>query len=255
MAPRIGLQLYSVREALAEDFAGTLRQVAAMGYRDVETAFWPEGMTAAEAATALRDAGLNVVSAHLPLPDGDAAEVVFRDAEALGTPRVVWHGWPRDPRYDTLAGVRELANLFSEAGVAAKAHGFDFAIHNHWWENEATEGTIPYQFYLRECDPAVEFELDAYWAKVAGLDPAAVARDLRGRLPLLHLKDGPLSKEAPMSALGTGRLDIPAVLAAAGDEPGWVIVELDRVDGDMLAAVRQSRDYLIGLGLDGSASA
>lgn len=252
MAPRIGLQLYSVREALADDFAGTLRQVAEMGYTGVETAFWPEGMSAAEAATALRAAGLTPFSAHLPLPAGEDVEAVFRDAEALGTPRVVWHGWPRDPRYDTLDGVRELAALFSEAALASRARGFAFAIHNHWWENEATEGTIPYQLFLRECDPAVEFELDAYWAKVAGLDPAAVARDLRGRLPLLHLKDGPLAKSVPMAALGTGRLDIPSVLAAVGDEPEWVVVELDSLDGDMLAAVRQSRDYLVGQGLDGS---
>ena len=249
MTPRIGVQLYTVRDLLARDLPGTLRTVAELGFAGVETAFFADAAVTAAAGRELRALGLEVFAAHTPLPLGHAEEAVLRAADALGAPCVVWHGWPRDPRYDTADGVRRLAAEFNEANAVAAAHGLGFAVHNHWWECEPVGGTVAYRLLLAELDPSVGWELDAYWAAVAGLNPAAVATDLGERLRLLHLKDGPLRRHEPMAALGDGRLDIPAVLAAAGDRVEWAVVELDEVAGDPLEALGQSRAYLAGLGL------
>lgn len=248
MPPRIGLQLYTVRDQLAADLDGTLRRVSELGFAGVETAFFADAAASERAGRLLPDLGLAVLAAHTPLPRGEEAEAIVGAAALLGAPRVVWHGWPRDPRYATLDGVRRLADEFNEANAVAAAHGLGFAVHNHWWECEPVEGTLPYRVLLEQLDPAVGWELDAYWCAVAGLQPAAVAAELGDRLQLLHLKDGPLRHGEPMVALGEGSLDIPAVLAAA---PGveWAIVELDTVAGNPLAAAGCSRAYLAGLGL------
>jgi sugar phosphate isomerase/epimerase len=251
MTAQIGLQLFTVREQLAQDFAGTLARVAAMGYAGVETAFFDEAIPLATAAQVLRDAGLPVFAAHVPLPLGAARDFARRTAEAFGCRRIVWHGWPRDDRYDSLDGIRRLAAEFNAAGANAAADGLALGIHNHWWECEPVEGQVPYRVLLDELDPAIFVEFDAYWAQAGGLDPAAFVAELGARLPLLHLKDGPAVKEEPrrMVALGTGSLDIPSILRAAGEHLEWAVVELDRTETDVFEAVARSRDYLLSLGL------
>ncbi len=248
MTPQIGLQLYTLREQLAWDFPGTLRRVAELGYTGVETAFFSDDIPAAAAGRQIRALGLEVFAAHCALPLGAGREAVLRDADALGCRRIVWHGWPRDPRYDTLDGIRRLADEFNAANAAAVAHGVTFGIHNHWWECEQVEGHYPYRVLLAELDPGVFFELDAYWARVAGLDPAAVVAELGARLPLLHLKDGPAVRGEPMTALGTGALEIPAILGAAGEGLEWAVVELDTCATDVFEAIDRSHRYLSGLG-------
>jgi sugar phosphate isomerase/epimerase len=248
MPPRIGLQLYTVRDAIAEDLPGTLERVAAMGYRGVETAFFGD-VVPPEAPALLRDLGLEVFAAHTNLPLGEDADAALRAAELLGAPRLVWHGWPRDDRYDTRDGIMQLAGEFNRAGRITAAHGRVLAIHNHWWECEEIDGEPAWRIFLAELDPGIGFELDAYWATFAGADAAAVAAEMGNRLMLLHLKDGPIARHEPMTALGTGRMDIPPVLATAADHPAWVVVELDEVAGDPFAAVAESRDSPRGLGL------
>lgn len=251
MTPQIGLQLYTVRDQLAQDFSGTLRRVAEMGYAGVETAFFSEEIAPDVAGRELRALGLTVLAAHTAPPLGESREGALRMADALGCRRIIWHGWPRDPRYDTLDGIGRLAEEFNAAGAAAVAAGLEFGIHNHWWECEPIEGELPYRLLLAELDPDILFELDAYWARVAGLDPAAVAAELGARLPLLHLKDGPAVQEEPrrMTALGTGALDIPPIIRAAGDGLEWAIVELDRTETDVFEAVAESYRYLTDQGL------
>ena len=255
MAAQIGLQLFTVREQLARDVPETLARVAAMGYAGVETAFFDEAVPLDTAARALRAAGLPVFAAHVPLPLRAGRDFARRTAEAFGCRRVVWHGWPRDDRYDNLDSIRRLAADFNAAGANAAADGLTLGIHNHWWECEPVEGRVPYRVLLEELDPAIFVEFDAYWARAGGLDPAAFAVDLGARMPLLHLKDGPAVKEEPrrMVALGTGALDIPPILRAAGERLEWAIVELDRTETDVFEAVARSYDYLLGLGLAGGA--
>jgi sugar phosphate isomerase/epimerase len=245
MAASIGLQLYTLRASLVHDVAGGLRRVAEIGYQGVETAFFDQRMTPDQTARLLRELGLTIVAAHTPLPLGDGQEETFRLADVLGCRRVIWHGWPEDPRYSSLDGIRALVDEYNRAAVVAAAHGLQLGIHNHWWEMRQTEGKLPYQVLLAELDPAIFFELDTYWAQVAGRDPVAVLAELGPRAPLIHIKDGAATaaQPKPMAALGDGAADIPGIVRAAAHAE-WLVVELDEVAGDMDTAVERSFRYL-----------
>lgn len=249
MAPPIGLQLYTLREELAHNFAPTLRQVAEMGFVGVETAFFEGGTTPEMAAQELRALGLEVLAAHTALPLGDGRGEALKLAEAFGCRRIVWHGWPRDPRYASLDGIKQLIDEYNAAAKVAADNGLELGLHNHWWEMQPVEGRLPYQLLQEGLDPAIFFELDVYWAKTAGRDPVALVGELGPRAPLLHVKDGPATPAAPMTAVGDGSLDVPAIVGAAGDNAKWLVVELDVCATNMLHAVERSYTYLVGRGL------
>ena len=123
--------------------------------------------------------------------------------------------------------------------------------HNHDFEFVPVDGRTGYDFFVEALDPSVVLEIDIYWAQTGGADPAALIKSLGPRVRLLHVKDGPCapsSQPDPMVAVGDGKVDVPAALAA-NDAVEWHIVELDRFDGDMWDAVERSYSYLVGNGL------
>lgn len=248
MPASIGLQLYTLRETLGHDLAGGLQRVAAIGYQGVETAFFDPRISPGETARLLRELGLTVFATHTPLPLGEGLEETLRLADTLGCQRVVWHGWPEDPRYSSRDGIHQLADAYNQAAAAVAAHGLRLGIHNHWWEMRRSEGVLPYQELLAALDPSIFFEFDAYWAQVAGLEPTAVLAELGERAPLVHLKDGAATAEQPkpMAALGDGAVALPAVVQAAVHAE-WLVVELDEVAGDMDTAIERSFQYLSNL--------
>lgn len=249
--PRIALQLYSIREAMAKDAPSALARVAAMGYRAVETAFFPEGWTLKKAAHLLADSGLHAVACHVEIPVGEHKDAMLETAEAFGAELMVWHGWPEDPRYGTVDGIKELAEIYNEASAFAQANGLRFGVHNHWWElEEVPEGVRPWYILRDLVEPEVFFEVDTWWAKVAGMVPAQVVADFGSRAPLLHIKDGAiLGEEGPMVAVGDGLQDFPSIAEAAGDATEYMIVELDDCDTDMFDALAKSYEFLTGTGL------
>jgi sugar phosphate isomerase/epimerase len=246
MKPQLALQLYTLRDRLGQDFAGTLAQIAEIGYRFVETAFWPAGMTVDQAALLLKQAGLTPMAAHIELPLGDQEGPVLAALATLGCTRAIWHGWPQDPDYSSLAGIKRLAERYNRANQLLRQHGYSFGLHNHWWEFEPVENRFPYQLLLSELDPTIFFELDTYWIKTAGRDPAQVISEVGQRATVLHIKDGPAVKGAPMTAVGDGTQDFTAILQASAGAAGWLVVELDECASDMLTAVRRSYTYLKG---------
>jgi sugar phosphate isomerase/epimerase len=242
MPAQIALQLYSVREALARDFEGVVRQVAAMGFDGVEPAGYP-GTTPEAAGELFRELGLLVPSAHVfPPPTGAKLDEARKTLDALDCQRLVSGLGPNE--FKTMDDIKRSCALLNESNAGARARGLGFAVHNHWWEYEKVDGRYVYHVMLEELDPSVLFELDTYWIKTAGCDPAAVIREYGARAPLLHIKDGPAVKEEPMLALGTGVMDIPALLEAGTPHVEWLIIELDRTATDMIEAVRQSQKYL-----------
>lgn len=245
--PPVALQLYTLRQALAEDFPRTLNRIAEMGFTTVETAFLPNHVTFGDAAQALRNAGLRVCGAHCELPLGDQRESVLEIAEQFETDRIIWHGWPRDPDYETHDGVKRLAERYNRANEICAAHSMRFGIHNHWWEFEAVEDRYPYQILIAEMEPTIFFELDAYWAKTAGVDPVVALKELEHRVPLIHIKDGPATQDDCMVAVGQGTMDVPSLIETSNEKVDWYIIELDRCATDMFCAVRESRRYLIEL--------
>jgi sugar phosphate isomerase/epimerase len=243
MTTPIALQLYTLRDALVADFAGVIEKVAAMGYVGVERAFFTETMSAAEATKIIQANGLTVASAHAELPLGDEQKRLLGIMADAGTDVMIWHGWPRHEDHNSVDGVKRLAELYNRANAVAQANGLRFGIHNHWWEFEPVGDTYPYRILAAEMEESIFFEVDTYWVRTGGLDPAAVLRELGERVPFLHIKDGPATPDGDMVAVGQGVMDFPAVFAAA-QRPQWMVVELDRCATDMMTAVQESFNYL-----------
>ena len=246
MVPPIALQLYSVREYAQESFEDAVRRVAAMGYAGVEPAGFP-GTTAAAAGALFKELGLQVSSAHTALPIGDQEADVLRTMEAIGGTRIISGIGPDG--YTSIDQVKRTCDTFNRAAAVARANGMTFGMHNHWWEYTPVEGKYPYKVMLDLLDPDVFFEIDTYWVQTAGVDVVEVVKELGTRAPLLHIKDGPCVQTEPMTAVGDGVMDFPAILEAAGTTPEWLIVELDRCATDMMDAVQRSVTYLVESGL------
>lgn len=248
MTQPIALQLYSVREHMARDFETTIRRVAAAGYAGVETARIPEDVGPVRAKALFDELGLAVCAAHAPLPLGDQMAATVDLMAALGCDRLVC-GYLPPEEYATREGVYRACDKLNEAAANAQAHGLRLGVHNHWWEFQPVDGVRPYEVWLERLDPAIFFELDAYWARVGGVDPLAALRALGARVALLHVKDGPAGDpKADMVAVGQGVMDYTAIIPAAAPAE-WLIVELDRCATDMTVAVEQSYRYLAGKGL------
>jgi sugar phosphate isomerase/epimerase len=168
---------------------------------------------------------------------------------------MIWHGWPEDKRYSSLEGTRELVRIYNEAARFAKDNGLQFGIHNHWWEfRNKPGGRYVYEILQEELDPDIFFEIDTYWVKVAGHDPATIVSKLGSRVKLMHIKDGPArwseklaeDNPDPMTPVGKGTQDFPKIIKAAGTNPEWLVVEMDKVDMDVFEALRQSFNYMTG---------
>jgi sugar phosphate isomerase/epimerase len=244
--PPIALQLYTVREALAQEFNATVRRVAAMGYAGVEPYAFP-GTTAEAAGQLFRELGLVVPSCHSPMPLGDQKSQVLETMAALDCRRIV--SGLGSGHFKTADLVRAACDRFNEAHEVAAANGLHFGIHNHWWEFETLDGRLVFELMLELLHPDIFFQIDTYWVKTAGPDPAAIVHQLGRRAPLLHVKDGPAERDAPMVAVGQGTLDFRSIVAAGEGNIQWLIVELDHCATDMMAAVNESYDYLVSEGL------
>ncbi len=249
MTRPIALQLYSLREQLAEDFEGTVRRVADIGYAGVETAGFPASVTPAQAKSLFDDLGLTVCSAHAPLPLGDKRQEALDLMATLGTKRMVSSYVPPE-EYASVVRTMTTIDHLNEAAAVAADNGLRFGVHNHWWEFEPLPDSEvrPYQLWLRHLEPWVFFELDTYWVQVGGVDPVVALAAMGDRVELLHVKDGPADgSESNMTAVGQGVVDYEAIIPAAPSAE-WLIVELDRCATDMLTAVETSYRYLVDKG-------
>ena len=238
----VALQLYSLRARAAQDFFGVLKEVAAIGYVGVEGAGL-HGRKPAEVRKVLDDVGLVMPSAHVPLPTPENLSETVDTAKTLGYGMIVSARGP--DQFTTLDSIKAVADVFQKAAELVKPHGLRLLYHNHYWEFHRVEGRIAYDI-LMELAPSLLGQLDVYWASnfetVSVLD---VLARYRNRVPSLHIKDGPLVKGQPHTAVGAGKMDIPACIKAADPKfTEWLVVELDACATDMTAAVRESCRYL-----------
>lgn len=230
-----GLQLYSVHELLPKDYQGTLNELGAMGFKEVEAAgFFGHG--AADVRAAMRTAGLALVSSHASFDDlhgkpGATLEfhkalgveyVVCSSPGAKDTERLRAMSYRERMQAFTLDDYRWTAEMLNTWGQAARQQGLKLAFHNYTGEFVARGGVVPYDELLRLTDPAlVFFELDWGWAEMGGGSPAAYLARYPERFPLVHLKDfkAPVQPVTPMdppppAELGRGTEDFHAVQRA-----------------------------------------
>jgi sugar phosphate isomerase/epimerase len=239
------VQLYTVREQLPSDRIGVLRQIAAAGYGAVE-AFNvladPAGLRAD-----LDAAGLSVCAAHAN-PSGEQAADILAAARQLGTDTIIVPYLP-PARFADADGVAAVATELNRTAALAADAGFRLGYHNHDFELSSVIGGRPaLEVLAAALDDRVLLEVDTYWAAVGGENVAALLARLKDRVHYLHVKDGPISKDEPMTAVGAGRMPVAEILAAA-PAAEWHVVELDRCATDMMTAVRQSLDWLASHGL------
>jgi sugar phosphate isomerase/epimerase len=243
----ISVQLYSLREEAKRDFPAVLERLGRIGYAGVETAGL-HGLAPAEVRRRVADAGMAISSTHQPAPLGGDANRILDEQQALGCDTLVVP-MAAPERFATADAVRALAGELAQAHANAKARGIALGYHNHWWEFQTKLDGKPAHELLFELLPSDVFaEVDCYWARVGGADPAAVVARLGARAPLLHVKDGPGDDfRAPHTAVGEGKLDYARILAAG--KARWHVVELDRCATDMFEAVERSHRFLVGNGL------
>lgn len=267
----LGLQLYSVRKAMANDFEGTLKKVSEMGYKYVEFAGY-FGKTAEEIKALLEKYSLTCVSVHqtLTIADKEKAREEVEFLKKLGVKYVVipWYDKSKlkgnEAWNQTVKNFKEMADLLKEYGMVLGYHNHDFEfaryngkfLHDYIFEEVGGERIIP--------------EIDTCWVRYAGLDPADKLREFSGRVPVVHLKDfsckklaqGPVydligsDAEVPESKadnafefrpVGNGIQDFDSILEACSEcGTETVIVEQDEPDGNRseLEAVAISAKYL-----------
>jgi sugar phosphate isomerase/epimerase len=258
LGQRPAIQLYTVKDALAADAPGTLKQLGAIGYRTVET-FDLGRYSPRDFRKLLNGNGLACASCHLNFKDGDNG-ALFDTAHQLGARYVVSAGLfgaiGANPANANAAAFHAMAPLAGRIGAAAKRAGLSFALHNHNMEFRSVDGMTGHDLLLNETDPAlVGFELDCGWAAVAGRDPATLLKAHLGRYPLLHIKDfqrPPAPRTAPGgppgAILGKGFIDYRPVFAAAkGVRHYFVEQEPPYRDFTSPEAARQDYAYLHSL--------
>jgi len=245
----LALQLYSLRDAAKDDLAGTLKKVAEMGYLGVELAGM-HGHKTEQVRDMLQDVGLKATSVHQGDVSSENVNEIAESANMLRYDNIVIPHRPGECFHDPMA-IQQLANDLDVAAALLEAKGMTLSYHNHDHEMVLIDGRHAFEILL-EMVPRLRPQIDTYWAADHGkYDPAEFVTKVGAKARSIHIKDGPLEKGAAMLALGSGKMDIPAVVEAANQFDGieWLIVELDKCDGDMMQAVAESATYMIGEGL------
>ena len=231
----VGIQLWTVNDALRRDPAGTLNQLAKIGFKQVEVAEFA-GLSPKEFRRLLDEAGLRCPSTHLQF-DMDNLGKAFDDAHTFGATYAVASSligpvskamgskleWKSAMSREEAKRTVDVANRIGEA---AKRAGLQFALHNHDREfGDLGNGEVSYDIVWRESDPKlVQFEVDCGWMVFAGRDPIDYFRKYPGRIPLIHVKDflpkknkngALLSEQMQGSELGRGTVDYRPIFAAA----------------------------------------
>jgi len=212
---RLGMQLYTVRDAMAKDFDGTLGKVAALGYKEVEFAGYFD-KTPQQVKAALAKHGLTSPSTHIPYDQlGDAFPKVIEASRIIGHKFIV-NPWIDESIRNQPGAWKRAAETFNRAGEQSQKAGIQFAYHNHHFEFVAVEGQKPLELILTTCDPKlVKIELDLCWAAAAGQDPVAWFEKYPGRFPMVHVKG--LKKVPPDAASWTVAPPIAGLLPDVAD--------------------------------------
>jgi sugar phosphate isomerase/epimerase len=222
-----------------------MREVAAIGYREVDMYIYESHREPAETRAILDHAGLTCPSARVASPALYRGWDRFLDAaNTLGARFVTLANVTYEERLH-LRDWQELADVLNKAGETARKHGLTFCYHSHSFELEPMEGKMPLDLLLASTDPAlVKLQMDVYWMTVGGRNPATEIRRLGSRVATLHLKDMDATPAKGITSVGKGVIDFAAILAAAADaKVANYFVEEDS-PAEPMAAVRSSYEYL-----------
>lgn len=245
-----GLQLYTLRDVFPQDPKGILKQVADMGYTQIEGyegdkgIFW--GMTHTEWKAYLDELGLTMVSTHCNI--GQNFEEKAAQAGEIGMKYLIS---PYEGPQKSIDDFKKIAEKFNQKGAVCKENGLRFAYHNHEYSFKELDGMMPQDVMMDNTDPSlVDYEMDIYWVVTGGADPIAYFNKYPNRWRLCHVKDrkkGVSMEEREASCdLGTGQIDYPGILKA-GKEKGleYYIVEQELYENSTpLQSAKADADYM-----------
>jgi sugar phosphate isomerase/epimerase len=226
----IGLQLYTIRDAMGIDVPGSLKQVSDLGFKYLELASYADGKfygyKPAEFKKLVNDLGMEIISSHTRVEaEGitlDNAQKMADDHSALGVKYCV-QPWVVEEARTTIASFTKMAAEWNKVGGIMKKNGIQFGYHNHNFEFAKVEGKVPYyDVFMADLDKdLVTMELDLFWAIKAGQNPVEMFKKYPGRFQLFHMKDM-FTKEAPFykpstndfAPVGAGIINFKEILAA-----------------------------------------
>jgi sugar phosphate isomerase/epimerase len=245
---KVGLQLYTVRKQLEKNFAGTLEEVAALGFLEVEFAGYFKH-TPQEVKSILDRYQLSAPSAHISTDvlRGNLQEAI-EAAQVIGHQYLVCGYVPAEERR-SLDDYKKFIDLLNGAGERLKKVGIQFGYHNHDFEFAPIvggEGKLPYDLILTGTDPQmVKMEMDLYWITKAGQNPLKYFSSYPGRFPLVHVKDMDNTPRHFFTEVGQGTIDFKKIFAAA-QKAGvrHYFVEQDETPVSPFLSIRLSIDYL-----------
>lgn len=257
-APRVvGLQLYSLRETIGNDVAGTLKKVAGIGFKEVETygyspenGFW--GLSVSEFKKLLDQNGLTTPSGHYSVDpflaingSDDDFKYLIDVAHELGQKYIVIPSLGDDLR-TSIADYERLADKMNAAGKLCQEADLKLAYHNHAFEFKDYDGQNGYEILLNDTQKElVDFEMDVYWIVRAGQDPVSLFEANPGRFPLLHIKD--MDKDDPElnAGIGAGTIDFVKI-AKDFDVAGakHLIIEQENFAMDPYKSLTKSYAYI-----------
>jgi sugar phosphate isomerase/epimerase len=239
---QFSIQLYSVRDIINNDFPGTLKKLAEMGYTGVEFAGYG-GLSAPEMKDVLTANGLKPVGAHIGiegLTERLDEEIAYH--KVLGTEYIIC------PFYDMKTGedALKLAEILKPVVVKCGDSGIKFAYHNHAHEFDKDGGEYLLDILFKNLPPEAAMELDIFWAVYAGVEPLACMEKHRDRLKLLHIKQ--IDNEKKCVDLDQGVIDFRKIITKAktlGVE--HFILEQEEYAVSSIVSVKNDIDYIFKL--------
>ncbi|MGN6402587.1 MAG: sugar phosphate isomerase/epimerase family protein [Flavisolibacter sp.] len=258
----IGLQLYTIRDAMQKDPAAALARVAAIGYNSVEGATYTGtekfyGMSAKDFKSLLKKTGLKMPSGHYRLGEEKENGKPVQGTMLYDWDRAVDDGAAIDLQYMVCAYLspaergdldhyKYIAEQLNKAGERCKKANIQLCYHNHDFEFKEQDGKLPYDILLNETDKdLLKMELDLYWATKAGKDPVELFNQHPGRFPLWHVKDMDNTDKHDFAEVGNGIIDFKKIFAnahAAGMK--YFFVEQDKTPGSPFDSIKQSYQYI-----------
>ena len=258
----IGLQLYTVRDAMQQDPAGTLAKVAQIGYNSLEGATYTGtqkfyGMEPSAFTVLLKQNGFIMPSSHYRLGEEKTKNEIVKgtllhewdkavdDAAAVGIKYMVC-AYLSEAERGGADRYKYLADQFNKAGETCKKAGIQFCYHNHDFEFMEQQGQLPYTILLQNTDKdLVKMELDLYWVAKAGHDAIALFNEHPDRFPLWHVKDMDTTPERVFTEVGNGSIDFKKIFTHA-HKAGlkYFFVEQDKTPGSPFDSISKSIIYI-----------
>ena len=240
-----GVQLYTFRKEMLADAKGTLKKIAALDIKQIESAGSEKGnyygLSPKEMKTICSDLGMTLRSGHVHIDD--KWKQTMEEAAESGQEYIICSTMPTEGQ--TVENYKKVAERFNKAGEDCKKMKLKFGYHNHAYEFESENGQVLYDVLIKNTDAAlVHLEMDLGWVIVGGKDPLEYFKNYPGRFPLWHLKDMDVAKKHSVE-FGKGQLDIVKMLKHSRDAGmKYFFVEQEEYAGTPFESMQYNIDYL-----------